>query len=45
MVADGMTAEQIVLELPPLEPEDVRAALLYAAEAVAERVIPLRTMA
>jgi uncharacterized protein (DUF433 family) len=45
LVADGMTVEQIVAELPPLEPEDVRAALLYAAEVVAEREIPLRTTA
>ena len=25
MVADGMTVEEIVAEIPPLEPEDVRA--------------------
>lgn len=43
MVADGMTFEEIVAELPPLEPEDVRAALRYAAETVADRELPLRT--
>lgn len=42
MVADGMTAEQIVAELPPLEPEDVAEALRYAAEALRERELPLR---
>jgi uncharacterized protein (DUF433 family) len=42
MVADGMTTEQIVAELPPLEPEDVAEALRYAAEALRERELPLR---
>jgi uncharacterized protein (DUF433 family) len=45
MVADGMTVEEIVAELPPLEPEDVRAALHYAAGALAERELPLRPSA
>lgn len=45
MVADGLTVEEIVAELPPLEPEDVRAALRYAAETVADRELPLRTTA
>ena len=42
MVADGMTTEQIVAELPPLEAEDIAEALRYAAEAVRERELPLR---
>lgn len=42
MVADGMTTEQIVGELPDLEPEDVGEALRYAAEAMRERELPLR---
>ena len=42
MVADGMTAEQIVAEHPDLEVEDVAEALRYAAEAVRERELPLR---
>jgi len=42
MVADGMTADQIVAELPPLEAEDVTEALRYAAEALRERELPLR---
>jgi uncharacterized protein (DUF433 family) len=29
MVAGGMTVEEIVREFPDLEPEDVRAALVY----------------
>jgi uncharacterized protein (DUF433 family) len=41
MVADGMSTEEIVGELPYLEPEDVREALLYAAEALQERELPL----
>ena len=45
MVADGMSVEEIVAELPPLEAEDVRAALRYAAGAVAERDLPLRPSA
>jgi uncharacterized protein (DUF433 family) len=42
MVADGMTVDQILAEHPDLTPEDVREALLYAAEAVRERELPLR---
>jgi len=42
MVADGMTADEIVAELPDLTRDDVREALLYAAEAVRERELPLR---
>ena len=42
MVADGMSAEENIAELPDLTREDVREALLYAAEAVRERELPLR---
>ena len=42
MVADGMTTEQIVTELPPLEVEDIAEALRYAADALRERELPLR---
>ena len=45
MVADGMSTDEIVAELPDLTPEDVREALLYAAEAVRERELPLRPSA
>src|SRR5712692_5443259 len=37
MVAEGQTHEEIVAELPELEPEDIPEALRYAAEAVRER--------
>jgi len=42
-VADGMTTSEILEELPDLEPEDVEQALRYAAEAVRERELPLRS--
>jgi uncharacterized protein (DUF433 family) len=45
MVADGMTFEEILVEHPDLELEDIREALHYAAEAVTERELPLRTSA
>ena len=45
MVADGMTFPQILEEHPDLEEEDIREALRYAAEAVSERHLPLRTIA
>jgi uncharacterized protein (DUF433 family) len=45
MVADGMSVEEILAELPDLTREDVREALLYAAEAVRERELPLRPTA
>lgn len=40
MVAEGMSDDDILRE-HPLEPEDIREALRYAAEAVRERMIPL----
>lgn len=42
MIADGMTAEDVVVDLPDLTVDDVREALLYAAEALRERGLPLR---
>jgi uncharacterized protein (DUF433 family) len=41
MVAEGMNETEILRAYPDLEPEDIREALLYAAEAVREREIPL----
>ena len=41
MLADGMTEDEILSDLPSLEREDIREALRYAAEAVQERAIPL----
>ncbi|GAC1600668.1 MAG: DUF433 domain-containing protein [Acidimicrobiales bacterium] len=41
MVADGMSTEEILGDLPYLEPDDIAEALRYAAEAVRERELPL----
>lgn len=41
MVADGMTDAEILDAFPDLEPEDLREALRFAAEAVRERELPL----
>lgn len=41
MVADGMSVEDILADLPYLEREDVAEALHFAAEAVRERELPL----
>lgn len=41
MIADGMTAEEILQAYPDLEPDDIVEALKYAAEAVRERELPL----
>ena len=43
MVAQGMTAQEILKAYPDLEEDDVKQSLLYAAEAVREREIPLMT--
>jgi uncharacterized protein (DUF433 family) len=42
MLADGMGTEQILAEHPDLTTEDIHESLLYAAEAVRERELPLR---
>jgi len=41
MLADGMTAREVVDALPDLEPDDIAEALRYAAEAVRERELPV----
>ena len=41
MLADGMTAAEIVDDLPDLTLDDVAEALRYAAEAMRERELPL----
>ena len=41
MVAEGMSEEEILDAYPDLEPEDIKEALRYAAEAVRERELPL----
>jgi uncharacterized protein (DUF433 family) len=42
LVANGMSAAQVVAELPELEEEDVRQALLYAAALARDEVHTLR---
>lgn len=41
MVADGMSVQEILEDLPYLEADDVTESLHYAAEAVRERELPL----
>jgi uncharacterized protein (DUF433 family) len=41
MVADGMTEEEILASYPDLEAADVKEALMFAAEAVRERTLPM----
>ena len=41
MIADGMSDDEILDSYPDLEPEDIKEALHYAAEAVRERELPL----
>lgn len=43
MIAEGMTAGEILKAHPDLEAGDVEEALRYAAEAVRERELPLAT--
>ena len=43
MIAEGMNEQEILRGYPDLEPEDIREALRYAAEALRERELPLVT--
>ncbi len=45
MVANRMAAEEILANFPDLEMEDIHEALLFAAEAVRERQLPVMEMA
>jgi len=45
MVANRMTIEEILAAFPDLEPDDIHEALLFAAEAVRERQLPVMEMA
>ena len=42
MVADGMTEAEILDAYPDLEPEDIREALHFAADALRIRELPLQ---
>jgi len=44
LVAAGMTVPEIIDEYPDLEPQDIRAALDYAAYVTREQVIPLEAL-
>ena len=43
MVAEKMSEDEIIRAFPDLQSEDIYEALLYAAEAVRERQLPLVT--
>lgn len=45
MVANRMADEEILRDFPDLEPEDIQEALLFAAQAVRERQLPVLEMA
>jgi uncharacterized protein (DUF433 family) len=42
LMAEGRTDQQILSDYPDLQPEDIRQALAYAAEAVRERQLPVQ---
>ncbi len=43
MIAEGMSFDEVLTDFPQLSSEDMHDALRYAAAAVAERELPLRT--
>ena len=45
LIAQGLTPDDVLREYPQLTRDDVRAALEFAAAAVDERHLPLRTSA
>jgi uncharacterized protein (DUF433 family) len=44
-LADGVPEAELLSAYPQLKPDDIRAALAYAAEMTRERIIPLATLA
>ncbi len=44
-LAAGLSSHDIVTQYPSLQPEDVRAAIAYAADLARERLLPLRESA
>lgn len=44
-LAAGQSGEDVLAQYPSLQPEDVRAAIAYAAELTRERLLPLRESA
>ncbi len=45
LIAAGLSGDEVLTEYPQLDVADVRAALEFAADAVGERQLPLRTPA
>ena len=43
LAAEGRSDAEILADYPDIEPDDIRQALAYAAEAVRERELPLQT--
>ena len=41
MLADGLTADEILEDYPQLQPDDIRAAIAYGAEASREMLVDL----
>lgn len=41
LIAEGMSAVEIIADYPQLTPDDIRQALLFAAAAVDQAVLPL----
>ena len=44
-LASGESEAQILAAYPQLQPEDIRAAIAYAAEVARERIVPIPTPA
>lgn len=44
-LAAGLSGEEILVEYPGLQPDDIRAAIAYAADLARERLLPLRESA
>lgn len=44
-LASGESDAQILAAYPQLQPEDIRAAIAYAAEVTRERIVPIPTAA
>lgn len=42
-LAEGIPEQELLEAYPQLEPDDIRAALAYAAEMTRERIIPIPT--
>ena len=41
-VSDGVSQDEILSSYPSLSPEDIKAAIAYAADLARERIVPLK---